>query len=100
MIFIKPFSIKWIRAISGGVLFDEKDNPYDIYYIESNAAAAPMTGTSLAGKRTSELAPNYEKHWFDIFGCIAKTGVAERHELPSDHFKYFTNFTALSGRNR
>ncbi|MCD8739118.1 PAS domain-containing protein [Mucilaginibacter roseus] len=66
------------------VLFDENDQPYDIYYIESNAAADRMTGTKLAGKHTSELAPNYEQHWFDIFGRIAKTGVAERHEVPAE----------------
>ncbi|MCO5936518.1 PAS domain-containing protein [Mucilaginibacter sp. RB4R14] len=66
------------------VLYDANDQPVDIYYIEANPAANRMTGLELAGKRTSELDPNYEKHWFEIMGRIATTGVAEKHELSAN----------------
>lgn len=62
------------------IIFDADDNPVDISYLEANPAAVKMTGTELIGKTMRELDPNYEAHWFEIFGRVAKTGIGERHE--------------------
>lgn len=77
------------------VLFDVDDKPVDILYIEANAAANRMTGTELAGKRTTELDPNYERHWFEIFGRVAKTGRAEKHELSANPLGVYYQFHAF-----
>ena len=77
------------------VLYDANDKPVDIYYIEANPAANRMTGIELAGKRTSELDPNYEQYWFDVMGRIAKTGVAEKHELVANVLGVCYQFHAI-----
>lgn len=63
------------------VIVDEHDAAIDLLYVEANAAAVRMTGTELVGRRTRELSPDYEAHWFETFGRVARTGVGERHEL-------------------
>src|SRR5215831_202486 len=63
------------------IIFDDDDHPVDIRYVDANPAAVRMMGVELVGKTTRELDPNFEPHWFEIFGRVAKTGVGERHEL-------------------
>ena len=62
------------------VVFDENENPVDILYLEANAAAVRMTGTELVGKTTRQLNADFEQHWYDTFGRVAKSGIGERHE--------------------
>ena len=63
------------------VLFDEQDKPYDYRFIEANPAFIQQTGLRDAmGKTVRELAPTHEPVWFEIYGRIARTGVAERFE--------------------
>jgi PAS domain S-box-containing protein len=71
------------------LIYDENDSPVDILYVDANPAAVRLTGTDLVCKTTRQLDPNFEQHWFEIFGRVAKTGVGERHELsasPLDHW--------------
>jgi len=63
------------------VIFDDDDHPVDIRYVDANPAAVRMMGAELVGKTMRELDPNFDPHWFEIFGRVAKTGVGERHEL-------------------
>ena len=63
------------------VIFDDVDHPVDIRYVDANPAAVRMMGAELVGKTMRELDPNFDPHWFEIFGRVAKTGVGERHEL-------------------
>ena len=56
------------------VISDEKDNPVDLLYVEANAAATRIVGLDYTGKRLTEISPNYEPYWFEIFGNVAKTG--------------------------
>lgn len=63
------------------VLMDEHDKPIDLKYVDANAKAVRLTGAELVGRTTRELSPDFEQHWFDIFGRVATTGVGERHEL-------------------
>lgn len=65
----------------GDVIFDENDRPIDIFYLEANPVAQRSTGQNLVGKRLRELNGNYESHWWETFGRVAKTGVGELWEL-------------------
>ena len=63
------------------VVSDENDTAVDLKYVDANAKALSMTGAELVGRTTRELSPNYEPHWFETFGRVARTGVGERHEF-------------------
>jgi PAS domain S-box-containing protein len=62
------------------VIFDENEKPVDILYLEANDAAVRMARKELAGKTTRQLDPNFQQHWFDTWGRVAKTGMPERYE--------------------
>ncbi|RYJ42907.1 ATP-binding protein [Flavobacterium beibuense] len=57
------------------VIFDENNNATDYRFIKTNPAFEKQTGLKDAiGKTMKEIEPNHEKHWFEIYGEIAKTG--------------------------
>ena len=57
------------------MLFDEHGVGSDYRFIEVNPAFEKQTGLSNAkGNRMLELAPDHEKHWFERYGEVAKTG--------------------------
>jgi len=63
------------------VLFDESDTAFDYRFIEANPAFERHTGLSNAvGRTILEMVPAHEKHWFKIYGEIAKSGTARRFE--------------------
>ena len=65
------------------VIFDEDDRPVDYRFLETNPAFEKQSGLQNAvGKRILELAPDLQKHWFEIYGNVALTG--EPIRLTSD----------------
>lgn len=57
------------------VIFDRRGKPVDYRFLEVNPAFAKQTGLHHAqGRRMRELAPQHERHWFEIYGKIAVTG--------------------------
>ena len=51
------------------MIFDEEDRPVDYRFLEVNAAFEKQTGLYDAkGKLMSDLAPDNEEHWFEIYG--------------------------------
>src|SRR6266566_1363385 len=63
------------------VLFDGNDNPIDYRFLEVNPSFEKQTGIQNArGRRMREIAPQHEKHWFEIYGRIALTGEPVRFE--------------------
>ena len=65
------------------MIFDEDDRPVDYRFLETNPAFEKQSGLQNAvGKRILELAPDLQKHWFDIYGNVALTG--EPIRLTSD----------------
>jgi PAS domain S-box-containing protein len=62
------------------VIFDENDQPIDIFYIDANPAATRLVGQDFTGRRLSEINPDYESYWYEIFGRVARTGEGERLE--------------------
>lgn len=66
------------------VMYDHAGHPADYLFLETNAAFERQTGLANAiGKRMRELAPNHERHWFEIHGEIAASGEPQRFELPA-----------------
>lgn len=67
------------------MIFDDHNTPVDWIYVEVNPAFEKHNGlTKAAGKRVSELVPNLEPHWFEIYGKVALTGNPTRFEAGSD----------------
>jgi signal transduction histidine kinase len=64
------------------VRFDAHDAPCDYRFLEVNRAFEVQTGfQDVEGRGMRELQPHLEEYWFDLFGRIAQTGIAERFEL-------------------
>ena len=57
------------------MVFDDNGRPVDYRFLEVNPAFEKQTGLRDAqGKLIRDLAPNNEKHWFDMYGKVALTG--------------------------
>jgi len=77
------------------VLFDESGQPYDLHYVEANPAATRIVGEDFAGRNLSEIAPDFEPYWYEIFGRVAETGEPvrmERYAAPLDAWFSFYVF--------
>lgn len=66
---------------AGDVIFDDDGRAVDIVYLDSNQAAARLTGVEFAGKRFSEIYPEYQPKWITLFAEVALSGAPRRMEL-------------------
>ena len=67
------------------VLFDDDDRAVDYRYLEANAAFEHQTGlVNVIGRTVNDLVPGLERHWFDTYGRVARTGEPTRFEAPAD----------------
>ena len=63
------------------MVFDAQENPIDYIFLEINPLFENHTGLHNAqGKSILALVPDIEKHWFEIYGKVAKTGEPIRFE--------------------
>ncbi|MBE7171488.1 MAG: PAS domain S-box protein [Williamsia sp.] len=64
------------------LIFNEAEEVVDFIYVDHNPALLRQTGLSSAivGQRVGQLFPDLEKHWFEAYGRVAKTGTPERNE--------------------
>ncbi|TFL18576.1 PAS domain-containing protein [Jannaschia formosa] len=63
------------------VVRDAEGRPIDVYYHEGNRAAARLIGVQgHAGRRLSEIAPDAEPYWLEIYDRVARSGLAEHAE--------------------
>ena len=61
--------------------FDDAGRAIDYRHVESNPAFAQQTGLEgRLGVWMSDLLPDLERHWFDIYGGVVRTGEAVRFE--------------------
>jgi diguanylate cyclase (GGDEF)-like protein/PAS domain S-box-containing protein len=61
------------------VLFDAAGRPVDYRYVEVNPAFERQTGiTGALGRTITELVPDIEPYWFDVYGAVARTGEPRR----------------------
>lgn len=56
------------------MIFDEKNNPVDFRYLETNHAFLRHTGKPMLGKTIREMVPDFEQFWMDAYGKVALTG--------------------------
>lgn len=63
------------------MILDARGEPVDYRFLETNAAFERQNGfTGVVGKTALELVPDLEKHWFETYGRVARTGEAVRLE--------------------
>ena len=80
------------------VAFDADGRPADVFCVEANPAAARIAGQDFTGRRLSDIAPNYEAYWFEIFGRVAKTSVSDRFiQYAEPHGKWLDCFVFKVG---
>lgn len=66
------------------VLFDEVGHPYDHLILEANLAFEKHSGLpNPIGKKASELAPQLDQEWNDVYGEVIRTGQSVRLERES-----------------
>jgi len=73
------------------MIFDAAGQAVDYRFVEVNNAFERQTGlTGVVGRTMRSLTPGHEQHWFDTYGRVARTGEAERFELPAAQLgRYF-----------
>lgn len=63
------------------VLFAKDGHPQDYRFLKVNSAFEVQTGIKdPLGRTMREIAPKHEQEWFEIYGRIARTGIAQRFE--------------------
>lgn len=63
------------------LILDESGKCIDFINTEHNSALTRLTGfTEVEGKRASDVVPDLERFWFELYGRVARTGKPERVE--------------------
>ena len=63
------------------MIFDDEQNAVDYRFLEVNGAFEKQTGLSdVQGELVSNIVPDIEKSWLEIYGKVALTGIPERVE--------------------
>jgi diguanylate cyclase (GGDEF)-like protein/PAS domain S-box-containing protein len=87
------------------MLYDINNKPVDYRFIEINPAFEKHTGLQKAqGKTIRQIVPDHDAHWFELYGNVARTGVAARFENPAiamqRHYDVFAYRIGGNGSNR
>jgi PAS domain S-box-containing protein len=87
------------------LIYDQHGRPVDFRFTDINPAFEEQTGFHQAlGKTISQLVPNLEAYWFDIYAKVAQTGETIRFENAAigmhKHFDVFAYRIAGDGRKR
>jgi PAS domain S-box-containing protein len=63
------------------IVFDDEDRPLDYVFVEANEAFERHTGLRNAvGKTARHLVPELDASWFEMYGEVARTGIAKRFQ--------------------
>lgn len=81
------------------MVFDTGGHPVDYIFREANPAFLKQTGLAdPVGRSMRGLAPDHEPFWFETYGRIARTGVAERFEHRADALgRWYSVFAFRAG---
>ncbi len=85
------------------IIYDKENNPIDFKIIEVNRSFEESTGLKseeLIGKKGSEIFPNTEQYWIDMFGKVVQTGKSATYEgysLVLNRYFELKVFTANEG---
>ena len=67
------------------MIFDSSGRAIDYRFLEANPVFEKQTGlVDAVGKRVTELVPDLESHWFEIYGRVARTGEPARFNNVSE----------------
>lgn len=67
------------------LLFNENNNLNDFRYLKVNSSFEGHTGLkSTEGKKASDILPELEEEWFEIYGKVASTGESVRFDRYSE----------------
>ena len=70
------------------MMFDDNGKPVDYRFLEINPAFEKLTGIpaeeALRGTPVSQLVPNFEDRWYQLYGSVALTGQNVRSEEGSE----------------
>ena len=67
------------------VLFDDRNNPVDFRFLETNPAFERQTGLAqVLGKTMRDVAPRFEKAWLRAFGQVVQSGRSVRIDRQAD----------------
>ncbi|HWQ66628.1 MAG TPA: PAS domain S-box protein [Methanospirillum sp.] len=81
------------------IITDEHNVPVDFSFLSANPTYEAITGLKAAeiiGKRGSDVIPNLEKKWIDIYGKVAQTGEAVTIVDHSDYLDRYWEIKAFS----
>lgn len=93
-----------IDSMNGGfcvikLRYDDAGNPVDYLFLEVNPAFEHLSGISakdaLSGKPITQLIPNFERQWVEIFGKVARSGKSIRFESQSKALNRWFDVYAL-----
>ncbi|GJE61416.1 PAS domain-containing protein [Methylobacterium trifolii] len=73
----------------------DADRAVDYRILEANPAFERQTGADVVGRWVSEFAPDLERHWFDTYGRVARTGEPAHFENKADVFGRWFDVRAL-----
>lgn len=77
----------------GEVSYGEDGQASDVFFLEANGAAVRILGQNFVGRKLSEINPNFEPQWFEIFGAVATTGESARQERYVAPLKRWLDFS-------
>jgi len=86
------------------IITDSKGKPVDYVFLDINDSFTRILGITreqAIGKRITEIMPNIEQYWIDIFGKVALTGEPsydENHLAPSGG--YYSTYTYSPKKNQ
>jgi PAS domain S-box-containing protein len=61
------------------MIYDAAGRPIDFRWVEANPAFVEHTGiVDPVGRRMSEVAPDLEQYWYDVYGEVDRTGAPTR----------------------
>lgn len=76
----------------GEALTDEQGTVVDLLFLQENPMARRYVGRDIAGRRVSEIAPDFGREWLPVVDEVVRTGRERTLERPSPrtqrHFRY------------
>ena len=78
------------------MIYDAEGKPVDYRFVEANPAFEKHIGFKNGlGRTIRELVPDYDAHWFEIYGRVARTGASTRFEEVAEAMQRFYDVFAF-----
>ena len=86
----------------GEVVNDEEGRIVDLQFLQENPMARRYIGRDIAGRRLSEVVPDFDQEWLDIVEQVIRTGKERSLERPSARVQRYFRYRVfrLKGRQK